>query len=98
MLDKQPEPAFRDAEFIREARQAESSSFVAHVRWATTGGRTVRNTHPFVMDGRAMAPNGGFGDLAQLEAELGRYARLVLGETDSERSADHQGNRCTGRR
>jgi len=85
VLDKQPEPAFRDQEFIREARQAESSSFVAHVRWATTGGRTVRNTHPFVMDGRVMAHNGGFGDLAQLEAELGRYARLVLGDTDSER-------------
>jgi len=84
-LDKQPEPAFRDQEFIREARQAESSSFVAHVRWATTGGRTVRNTHPFVMDGRVMAHNGGFGELAQLEAELGCYARLVLGDTDSER-------------
>lgn len=85
MLDKQPEPAFSDPEFIREARQAESSSFVAHVRWATAGGRTVRNTHPFVMDGRVMAHNGGFGELAQLDTELGSYARLVLGDTDSER-------------
>ena len=32
-----------------------------------------------------MAHNGGFGDLTQLEAELGPYARLVLGDTDSER-------------
>jgi predicted glutamine amidotransferase len=85
VLDKQPEPAFSDPEFIREARQAESSSFVAHVRWATAGGRTVRNTHPFVMDGRVMAHNGGFGELAQLDTELGSYARLVLGDTDSER-------------
>ena len=85
VLDKQPEPAFSDQEFIREARQAGSSSFVAHVRWATAGGRTVRNTHPFVMDGRVMAHNGGFGELAQLESELGPYARLVLGDTDSER-------------
>ena len=85
VLDKQPEPAFSDQEFIREARQAESSTFVAHVRWATAGGRTVQNTHPFVMDGRVMAHNGGFGELAQLEAELGSYARLVLGDTDSER-------------
>jgi predicted glutamine amidotransferase len=85
VLDKQPEPAFSDPEFIREARQVESSSFVAHVRWATAGGRTVRNTHPFVMDGRVMAHNGGFGELAQLDTELGSYARLVLGDTDSER-------------
>ena len=85
VLDKQPEPAFSDQEFIREARQAESSAFVAHVRWATAGGRTVQNTHPFVMDGRMMAHNGGFGELDQLESELGSYARLVLGDTDSER-------------
>jgi predicted glutamine amidotransferase len=85
VLDKVPEPAFRDVGFIREARQAESSVFVAHVRWATAGGRTVQNTHPFVMNGRLMAHNGGFGQLAQLEKELGSYARLVLGDTDSER-------------
>lgn len=85
VLDKQPEPAFRDQEFIRAARQAESSAFVAHVRWATTGGRTARNTHPFGMKGRVMAHNGGFGPLGLLDAELGRYADLVLGDTDSER-------------
>jgi glutamine amidotransferase len=37
------------------------------------------------MKGRVMAHNGGFGSLAQLEAELGPYADLVLGDTDSER-------------
>jgi hypothetical protein len=37
------------------------------------------------MDGRVMAHNGGFGELAQLDPELGPYARLVLGDTDSER-------------
>ena len=85
VLDKQPEPAFRDQEFLRAARQAESSAFVAHVRWATAGGRTVQNTHPFAMDGRVMAHNGGFGELSQLDKELGSYASLVLGDTDSER-------------
>jgi len=85
VLDKQPEPAFRDPEFRRAARQAESPAFVAHVRWATTGGRTARNTHPFGMNGRVMAHNGGFGSLAQLEAVLGPYADLVQGDTDSER-------------
>ena len=85
VLDKQPVAAFRDAEFARAAREAQSSAFVAHVRWATTGGRTERNTHPFGMNGRVMAHNGGFGSLAQLDTELGSYGRLVLGETDSER-------------
>jgi predicted glutamine amidotransferase len=85
VLDKQPEPAFSDEEFIREARQASSAAFVAHVRWASTGGRTVQNTHPFAMHGRIMAHNGGFGELLRLEAQLGSYASLVLGDTDSER-------------
>jgi predicted glutamine amidotransferase len=85
VVDKQPEPAFLDEEFVHEAREAESSTFVAHVRWATAGGRTILNTHPFVMRGRVMAHNGGFGELPRLETQLGSYASLVLGETDSER-------------
>ena len=85
ILDKQPEPAFSDEEFIREAKQAVSTTFVAHVRWATAGSRTVRNTHPFAMRGRVMAHNGGFGELARLDYQLGTYRKLVLGDTDSER-------------
>ena len=84
VVDKQPEPAY-DEEFRHEAREAESSTFVAHVRWATAGGRTVRNTHPFTMGGRIMAHNGGFGELPRLEEELGSYRSLVQGDTDSER-------------
>jgi predicted glutamine amidotransferase len=85
VLDKQPEPAFADQEFVREARQASAATFVAHVRWASTGGRTVQNTHPFAMHGRIMAHNGGFGELTLLEQQLGPYLALVRGETDSER-------------
>jgi glutamine amidotransferase len=85
VLDKQPEPAFRDPEFVREAKQAESTAFVAHVRLASTGGRSLVNTHPFAMDGRVMAHNGGFGELEKLDAHLGQDAGRVLGDTDSER-------------
>jgi glutamine amidotransferase len=84
VLDKQPEAAFQDEEFTREAKQARSPVFVAHVRWASVGGRTLRNTHPFTMQGRIMAHNGGLGDVGRLAGRLGRYRRLVLGETDSE--------------
>src|SRR6202012_4274178 len=85
VIDKQPEPAYSDSEFAHEARQASSSVFIAHVRWASTGGRTALNTHPFGMNGRLMAHNGGFGSLAELDAQLGSYRDLVLGDTDSER-------------
>ena len=85
VVDKQPEPAFSDQEFIHEAKEASSSTFVAHVRWATAGGRTMQNTHPFTMGGRIMAHNGGFGELPRLDEQLGSYAGLVLGDTDSER-------------
>ena len=84
VLDKQPEAAFQDKEFTREAKQARSPVFVAHVRWASVGGRTVQNTHPFAMQGRVMAHNGGLGDVGRLAGQLGRYRQLVLGETDSE--------------
>src|SRR5579875_1848707 len=77
VLDKQPEAAYEDAAFGRGAREATSVTFVAHVRWATTGDRTVANTHPFAMDGRIMAHNGGFGGLDELDAQLGPYRRLV---------------------
>jgi glutamine amidotransferase len=85
VLDKQPEAAFRDKGFARVARRARSATFVAHVRYATTGGATVENTHPFTMRGRIMAHNGGFGDVPRLDEQLGRYGGLVLGDTDSER-------------
>ena len=85
VVDKQPEPAFGDAEFLHDARKAESAAFVAHVRYATAGGRTMQNTHPFAMDGRVMAHNGGFGELSRLDSQLGRYSDMVLGDTDSER-------------
>jgi predicted glutamine amidotransferase len=85
VLDKQPVAAFEDREFARAARDATSATFVAHVRWATTGERTARNTHPFTMRGRIMAHNGGFGELEKLDEQLGSYRELVLGDTDSER-------------
>jgi glutamine amidotransferase len=82
---KQALAADRDLAFAREARELESRTFVAHVRHASQGGIAERNTHPFTMDGRIFAHNGGFGDLAALEAHLGDDLGLVGGDTDSER-------------
>lgn len=86
LVEKQPIAAYRDAAFATEARERESSTFLAHVRYATGTPDTPENTHPFLMDGRLLAHNGAIGDLAALERHLGPETMdLVHGQTDSER-------------
>ncbi|MBW4720551.1 class II glutamine amidotransferase [Saccharothrix sp. SC076] len=84
-VDKQPIAAYQDAEFAHEARERTSTTFLAHVRYASTGGLDPRNTHPFEQRGRLFAHNGVVGDLPALDAELGDHRDLVAGDTDSER-------------
>ncbi len=84
-VEKQPLAAYVDRRFAEEARERESRTFVAHVRYASTGGVDVRNTHPFAQRGRVFAHNGVLSDLATLDSELGEYLDLVHGDTDSER-------------
>jgi predicted glutamine amidotransferase len=82
---KRPVAAYTDAEFAREAREVEAAVFIAHIRYASTGGLSPDNTHPFSQAGRLFAHNGVVGDLPRLEAELGDARDLVHGDTDSER-------------
>jgi glutamine amidotransferase len=87
VVSKQPIAAWQDAEFATAARRMHGTTFVAHVRYASTGKHTVANTHPFRQDGRLFAHNGvvqGLPDLDRRLAELDA-AGLVGGETDSER-------------
>ncbi|OBF11007.1 class II glutamine amidotransferase [Mycobacterium sp. ACS4054] len=86
-LDKQPMAAWEDAAFATEAHELTGTTFIAHVRYATTGSLDVRNTHPFLQDGRIFAHNGvleGLDVLDERLREVGTDA-LVLGDTDSER-------------
>jgi len=85
ILDKEPLPAFEDPAFVREAKSVESSTFISHVRYATTGEKKIENCHPFAMDGRLFAHNGVLGGLDKLEAQLAGERSLVHGQTDSER-------------
>lgn len=84
-VEKQPIAAYRDRQFAREAKEHASRTFVAHVRYATTGAAEAANTHPFEQQGRLFAHNGMIEDLPVLEAELGDHRDLVRGDTDSER-------------
>lgn len=87
VIDKQPIAAWQDSEFATDARNARSRTFLAHVRYASTGAHTTANTHPFAQDGRLFAHNGTFGGLAQIDARLADLGvqKLVGGQTDSER-------------
>jgi len=82
---KQPIAAFEDTAFACEARTVSASTFIAHVRFASTGELTLPNTHPFNIDERLFAHNGVIEGLAKLERHLGEDMREVHGETDSER-------------
>jgi predicted glutamine amidotransferase len=85
MLDKEPIAAYQDRDFTGEARHISSTTFIGHVRRASTGGLTTANCHPFAIAGRMMAHNGAIGDLPRLEQQLGDHRRAVQGDTDSER-------------
>lgn len=65
----------------------ESTTLIPHIRAATTGRRAAQNCHPFLIEDRLMAHNGGFGDLPAVEEHLGEYWRFLQGDTDSERYA-----------
>ncbi|MFI1538251.1 class II glutamine amidotransferase [Streptomyces anandii] len=84
-VHKAPIAAYEDRAFAEAAREVESETFLAHIRYASTGGLSSRNTHPFEQDGRLLAHNGVIEDLARLEAHLAPDLSLVQGDTDSER-------------
>jgi predicted glutamine amidotransferase len=86
-LHKDPIAAWQDAEFATEAHELTGTTFVAHVRYATTGSHETVNTHPFLQDDRIFAHNGILEGLDVLDARLRELgvADLVLGQTDSER-------------
>ncbi len=84
-ISKQPIAAFEDRDFARRAKEVSSKTFVAHVRYASTGALAPANTHPFEQDRRLFAHNGVIEDLPALDAHLGAARALVKGDTDSER-------------
>jgi predicted glutamine amidotransferase len=84
-VDKAAIAAWEDATFALEARELSAANFLAHVRFASTGGLRPENTHPFIQDGRMLAHNGVIEGLDTLEEQLGDHRSLVAGDTDSER-------------
>ncbi len=86
-VSKQPIAAWHDREFMSAAQHLPGTTFVAHVRYASTGARTVANTHPFQHGDLLFAHNGVVAGLPELDDRLAELAAtgLVHGQTDSER-------------
>src|SRR6478672_12016137 len=58
VLYKQPMAAWQDSQFATEAHELTGTTFIAHVRYSSSAALEVRNTHPFLQDGRIFAHNG----------------------------------------
>ncbi|RFA06692.1 hypothetical protein B7R21_18700 [Subtercola boreus] len=86
-VQKRPLPAWDTPSFTKEAHRLRGTTFVAHVRHSTKGGKTMANTHPFLQHDRLFAHNGDIGGMSELDAQLVSRggSGLVMGETDSER-------------
>lgn len=86
-VQKEPIAAWHDIDFAIEAHDMTGTTFIAHVRYATSGSHDVLNTHPFLQDGRIFAHNGTLAGLDVLDNRLREVgtADLVAGQTDSER-------------
>ena len=86
MVAKQPLAAFEDQAFAREAREVCSRTFVAHVRYASTGG-LVTPEHPPVRAARpAVRPQRrDRGPRPRSTPSSARDRRSCTGDTDSER-------------
>lgn len=86
-VSKAPIAAWQDRAFATEAKRLHGTSFVAHVRYASSGAHTMENTHPFVQAGRLFAHNGVVQGLDSLDRRLAELAVAppVHGDTDSER-------------
>jgi glutamine amidotransferase len=85
LLVRNPVKAADDRLYRQVSQRARASQFLAHLRYATTGEVSLRNTHPFLLDNRVFAHNGVVGDLPELEARLGDAVAMVGGTTDTER-------------
>src|SRR3954462_4408749 len=84
-VDRGVVAAFKDEAFARQAPQECSRTYVVHLRYASSGPAALRNSHPFMQEGRLFAHNGVFEGLGELEEHLGPDRTLVRGDTDSER-------------
>jgi predicted glutamine amidotransferase len=82
---KEPVDASQSAVLARCSGWSREPLLLAHIRKGSVGGRTMENTHPFLLDGWVFEHNGTIDVLDQVLARLSPASRSRLrGGTDSE--------------
>jgi len=82
---KKPEDATHSTDFVDRASHVRASTLISHIRYASVGSTVHENTHPFLHDHWIFAHNGKV-DTTFMEKNLSsRHARLLHGQTDSEK-------------
>jgi glutamine amidotransferase len=84
---KEPRKARDNEQFCRTAAEGFSHIFIAHVRFASVGGVSVENCHPFQSDKWLFAHNGTIrrADCESLRRRLNPNRQdAIRGQTDSE--------------
>lgn len=83
LIGKSERPAHADESFDSAVRDLDGvtppSILIAHVRAASAGSVSLRNTHPFISGQLVLAHNG------TVKGEIPQAAQAAKGETDSER-------------
>jgi predicted glutamine amidotransferase len=86
-LDRAPETASTSQKFVDALANVDADGALLHLRWATKGLPVSEdNTHPFAYQGFTFIHNGAIFPPAVLDPLISpKFAKLVQGETDSER-------------
>lgn len=69
---------------VSALEKTEQDIIIAHLRKATVGKRSIKNVHPFIFGNLTFCQNGTIKESEKIPLES-KYAKLVKGETDSEK-------------
>ena len=89
ILERQAWAAYHGEHFQRTAANIYAKTVLAHVRRATVGQPSLRNTHPFVVGNWAFAHNGTVPQFTEIRNTLldriaPHHRKEIKGQTDSE--------------
>jgi len=87
LYEKKPTDAFKDADFNqlkKEITQKKLGLFLAHLRKASVGSRTLRNTQPYLYLDFSFVHNGTIFNSEKIKLQ-DRLTKLRKGSTDSEK-------------
>lgn len=94
-LEKQPVAAYEDSRFAWEAKERESATFVAHVRYATTGANNLADTHPFEQKGRLFDHSSAAGTVRARSGALATLPAVVVATEQMDEDPDWE-SLCPG--